>query len=256
MNLFTKQSEVETHILLPCVHAPFHNKKLFDSFFKYAKDIKNIKSLCILGDFLDMNSLSAHDKGKIPIEGIELGKEYREATRLLDTILSVLPKGIDKHYLYGNHEDRYFRYIKGVDESKLGGALESPDKALGLKSKGFTVYTDWKNDEILFGTHLIGVHGEFCNVHTAKKTIDTYRKSVIYAHTHRFQVYVEGRTGGFNIGSMADFNSPVFKYATKAMRSSWLNGFALVHIDKKSGLYYVQPIMAFDGTFCVNGKKY
>lgn len=254
MNIF-KRNNIETHLLLPCVHAPFHNKQLFEGLFKYLKDIE-IHSLCIMGDFLDMNSLSAHDKGKMPIEGIELGIEYRQAEKLLDTILSNLPKGITKQYLYGNHEDRYLRYIRGVDESKLGSALPSPEEALGLKKKGFKILTDWKNDEIQFGTHLIGVHGEFCNIHTAKKTIDTYRKSVIYAHTHRFQVYVEGRTGGFNIGSMADFNSPVFKYATKAMRNSWLNGFAIVHIDKKTNLYYVQPIMALDGKFCVNGKIY
>ena len=253
MNLFKKKQKEKTYLLLPCVHAPFHNKALFESLYQYLKETK-VDGLVIMGDFMDVHSLSSHDEKKIGIKGIDLFWEYREAEKLLDTILSNLPSSCkEKHYLYGNHEDRWNRSMKDVDFVKKG--IPSPEEALNLKKKGFKVYTDWKNDVVHLGGKLDVSHGEFCNVHTAKKTIDTYRKSMIYAHTHRFQIYIEGATGGFNIGSMADFNSVVMSYATRAMKNSWLNAFALVTIDEND-YYHVQPILWYNDRFYVNGKKY
>ena len=158
-------------------------------------------------------------------------------------------------YLYGNHEDRYNRLIRNVDSNKYGKALKSPIEGLKLLERGYKVFTDWKSDSIKIGKYLDVNHGEFCNVHTAKKTIDTYRQSTMYFHTHRYQIYIEGQVGGFNMGSGADFNTPIFGYATRAMKTSWSNCSALVTLDKE-GFYHVQPLHFINNKLIINGKQY
>ena len=240
-----------------CHHAPWHNKAMFEAIFRYFK-IENIslQGLILAGDFLDLNSLSSHDKGKTAIKGVTLDWEYREANKFLDQFDNLkYNKGATKDFLYGNHCDRYLRLMRNNDESKYGAALQSPEEGLNLKKRGYNVYTNWKNDCISIGQHLDVCHGEFCNTFSSKKMIDTYRKSMMYVHTHRKQTYIEGNVGGWNIGSGADFSAPVFGYATRAMLNSWVNDCALVYLDKQ-GFYHVQSLMFINKKLVVNGKEY
>jgi len=117
------------------------------------------------------------------------------------------------------------------------------------------VQTDYKTAHVDIGPFLEVNHGEFVNVHSAKKTIDTYRKSVLYFHTHRFQIYMEGRIGGFNMGWGGDQNAPVFNYATRAMKNSWVNASCLVTLDNDGG-FHVQPLLFINNKLIVNGKSY
>jgi len=244
------------YIVMGCVHAPFHYEQAFKAVFSMLKDNRNsIVGLVLAGDFLDMNSLSSHDKGKKPLQGITLDYEYQEGNTLLDNLLSPLATNISKIYIFGNHEDRYNCYMADSDNSKLGKALPDPITALRLYERGFKVYTNWKEDHITLGHYLDVSHGEFCNVHTAKKHIDTYRRSTLYYHTHRVQQYIEGAVGGYNGGSMADFRSQAFGYATRAMKNSWLNGFNTVDIDK-DGFYHLQQIVMYNNRFVYGDKTY
>ena len=61
------------------------------------KDLGNkIKGFHLIGDILDMNSLSAHEPNKVPLPGITLGYEYAEGNKYLDSFEQVLPKNINK----------------------------------------------------------------------------------------------------------------------------------------------------------------
>lgn len=244
------------YFVFGCVHAPFHHVRAFKAVNRLLKDNReDIVGIVLAGDFIDANSLSSHDKGKKPLKGVTLDWEYTESQYLLDSMFEHLSSSIHKVYIYGNHEDRYLRYMSDSDNSKLGEALPSPETGLNLKERGFRVFTNWKEDYITLGHYLDVSHGEFTNVHTAKKHIDTYRRSTLYYHTHRIQQYIEGQVGGFNGGSMADFSQPVFNYATRAMKSSWLNGFTAVHIDSDGG-YHIQQIMCYNNIFVFGNKIY
>jgi len=245
------------YFVFGCVHAPFHNAAAFQrGIFPLLKDNReHVVGIVLAGDFLDMNSLSSHDKGKKPIQGVTLDWEYKEGSELIDGITSDLASNIHKIYLFGNHEDRYFRYMNDIDNSKLGKSLPSPETGLDLQKKGFNVLTNWKEDHITLGNYLDVSHGEFVNIHTAKKHIDTYRRSTLFYHTHRVQQYIEGQVGGYNGGSMADFNQPVFNYASRAMKGSWLNGFTAVYVDNQ-GFYHVQQIVCYNNSFIFGNKLY
>lgn len=248
---FTKQYNIPgIHVILPCAHIPYHNEAFYEAFKRYIKGT-NIKGLHIIGDFLDMNALSGHDKGNVGQSTLDF--EYSAGNACLNDIQDILPSDCIKTYIWGNHEDRYNRYMKNVDNAKLGTALQSPTVGLDLINRGFHVFENWKQSYITIGKYLTLCHGEFCNVHTAKKHIDTYRKSVMYAHTHRKQVYIEGDTGGFNIGSMADFKKDAFGYATRAMKESWINSFAVVYIDN-DGYYHVEIPTWINNKFLVGDK--
>ncbi len=244
------------YFIFGCVHVPFHLERAFEAVYRILEDKKgNTVGLILAGDFLDLNSLSSHDRGKKPIPGVTLDYEYEEGNKLIDNLLQPLAKNIHKVFIYGNHEDRYFRHMSDIDNSKMGEALPSPETALNLRERGFIVLNDWKRDMIMLGDHLGVCHGEFTNIHTAKKHIDSYRHSVLYYHTHRVQHYIEGKTGGFNGGSMADFSQPAFKYATRAMLDSWLNGFNTVYIDEQ-GYYHVEQLVCFNNRIVYGGKVY
>lgn len=243
-----------TYIVSGCNHIPFHNKPFFNAFLNFMSDI-NPNGLVLAGDFMDMQSLSSHDRGKKPLPGVTLDWEYSEGNKALDQIDDIIGNK-PKFYLFGNHEDRYLRYMRDIDNSKLGESLPSPDTALNLVGRGYNVFTNWKSDSVGIGEHLEVSHGEFTNVHVAKKTIDTYRKSCIFFHTHRVQSYIEGQTGAWNGGTMSDFeNSPAFSYATRAMIKSWLHGFIIVNLDN-NGFYNVQQIIWYKDRFFVGNKCY
>ena len=191
------------HIVSGCWHVPFQNKKLTTSFLNLLEDVKNdLAGFHLIGDFLDLNSLSNYDKGKFSaVPGLNLLKEYEEGNKVLDHIDSIIPSSVDKTYIYGNHEDRYKRYVKDMQQSKI--PPQSPTKALKLNDRGYYVYEKWDQDYITLGNHLDLMHGTYYNVHCAKKHMDVFRGSVMFVHTHRIQTYIEGNTGAYNIGLMA-----------------------------------------------------
>lgn len=242
-----------TYWVTGCSHAPWQNKAMYNSTLNFLNREVDLQGLIVAGDGVDLHSLSSHDHGKLAIPGVTLDWEYQEANKFFDELDDLGVK--TKKYLFGNHEDRYLRILKDVDISKYGSALKSPIEGLKLVKRGYDVFTNWKNDRICIGKHLDVNHGEFLNVHSAKKTIDTYRKSILYFHTHRFQIYVEGLVGGWNMGSGANFNAPIFNYASRAMKTSWVNSSALVTLDA-DGYYHVEPLLFINNKLVVNGKSY
>lgn len=244
------------NIILPDVHVPFHNRAIFNGVCDLIKDLRpKLQGVYLIGDFMDMNSLSFHDRGKIPIEGITLESEYRDGNKALDKIdKSIGSAKVFKGYLWGNHEDRYYREAKNVDSSKLGNLLH-PTKNLRLRQRGYNVKEYWRDDYFKLGKYLEIIHGEYTNIHTAKKHLETLKESVMFGHTHRIQVYTEGHMTSYNIGWLGDPDADAFRYASRATKKRWLNGFAVVTIDI-DGFYHNNLITCYNNGFYYNGKRY
>ena len=244
------------HILLGCNHVPFHNVQLHKGIIEMIKDNKrSIKGFHLLGDFLDLNPLSSHDKGKFTaIPGLTLDDEYDAGNDLLDEFDAALPKNVWKTYLYGNHEDRYNRWMSNMDNAKT--PLVSPEDGLELWKRGYNVKTSWSQDYITLGNDFDIFHGIYFSVHNAKAHLDKLRRSCAYVHTHRIQNYREGEMAAFNIGACADFTSKAFNYATRPMKASWANGFAINMIDDKGVSHITQINVDKEGHFYFGNKKY
>lgn len=151
--------------------------------------------------------------------------------------------------------DRFWRHIEKSDTSKYGEALVNPTVALKLEDRKYMVQEKWKEAVVYLGKYLEVMHGENCSQFATKKSMDLFRTSMIFFHTHRFQVYLEGNTSAWNLGWGGDINHSAFSYATKAMKSSWKNAIGIVNIDEE-GHYHITPIIYHNNKFYYGGKKY
>ena len=242
-------------LVIVCLHAPFHNTKIWHGILNLAKDLP-IKGISLIGDILDLNSLSFHDRGKTPllINGLplDLRTEYR-STDIFDELDSVCNSRITKRFLYGNHEDRYLRTAQHPDSFKI--MAESPEEYFRLRERGYEVKTEWKNDYYKLGDHLQLFHGELLGVNPAKRQLDKLKKSCMFGHSHRAGTHHDGAMVAYNIGCLVDVNSPVFNYAGRLVKRNWIMGFGLVTISD-GGDFYANPITCYNDRFYYNGKVY
>jgi len=160
------------HILLGCNHVPFHHVQLHEGIKQLIVDYnKDIKGFHLMGDFMDINTLSSHDKGRFSaVPGLTLDDEYSAGNELLDEFDAVLPKDCWKTYLYGNHEDRWSRWMKDMQNAKT--PLESPEEALELWDRVYQVKTSWSHDYFTLGANFDIFHGIYFSIHCAKAHLD------------------------------------------------------------------------------------
>lgn len=248
--LLNLKAPKQQSIILPCCHVPFHNQPYFHKIKNLISDIKP-NEIVIQGDFVDCNALGSYEKGRLSSTGIDLEEEYTEASKELDELEQA--SGHQNFvYLFGNHENRYFRWKADINNSKYGD-LVSPIKGLKLEERGYKVFTDYMNDYYSIGSLQV-MHGEFFNIHAAKKHLDTFRRNVMFAHTHRVQYYREGDFAAWNIGFLGNKNAPCFNYAHRSMKEKWANSFAVV--TQSDGFFHVEVIEFINDSFFFGGLKY
>jgi len=216
--------------------------------------IKDVKpnGINLIGDILDMNAFSDHDRGQFPL--IEAVDEYKLSIPFFDELDEALGRRkVEKRFIYGNHEDRWLRNQKRPDDKRK--SIESPTEKMRLIERGYKVKTNWKEDYFTLGDHLEIFHGELLGVNPAKAQLDKLKKSCMFAHSHRAGTHHDGQMASYNIGWGGDIKAPAFNYASRLVKRNWINGFAVVTIDD-NGFYFVQPITLFNNTFYYNGKRY
>jgi len=244
-------SDVKSYLLLGCLHVPHQNKKIFKGILDLM-DTYKFDGVLIGGDYLDMGALSSYEKGKVNKIGITLEDEYFAGNLVLDEIEKRLPKNAEKIFMYGNHENRYYRWLADVDNAKYGSLID-PSKALGLLRRNWTVYNNYKKDQRKLGSLHIA-HGDFWNIHVAKKTLDTWKRNMLFWHTHRVQIHREGDFCAYNCGFLGDIESEAFDYAPLSMKMKWGNAFAICNLQGKR--HYVDLINCVDNGFTYAGVKY
>lgn len=243
------------HIVIGCMHVPFENKSLVKALGDFIVDYKDkIAGFHLIGDFLDMRSLSMHDRGNVPLQGITLGYEYKKGNQILDFFDSALPVGTQKTYLYGNHEDRFKRLGNMNEVNQYIDALPSPETALNLKERDYLAKTNWREDYFRLGKLQL-IHGIFCTTTAAKTHLNRMKTSVMFAHTHRVDSYYETDHGAFNIGCFADIDSEGFSYLSRIERLNWRNAFGLVHVGD-DGHFQADIVSCHESTFYYGGKRY
>lgn len=242
---------IKSYLCLGCLHVPFHNKKIFNGILKLM-DSRQFAGIIFGGDFLDMGALSSYEKGKINKTGITLEDEYFSANLVLDEFDKRLPRDAEKVFMFGNHENRYYRWLADVDNSKYGKLID-PINALGLLSRRYKVFNDYKRDQFKLSSLNI-VHGDFWNIHVAKKTLDTWRRNTLFWHTHRVQIHREGDFCAYNAGFLGDIVSEAFDYAPLSQKIKWANGYAIVHVAEKR--HYVDLINCVEDRFTYAGVMY
>ncbi len=247
--------KLERYVIISDMHAPFQDKALVGKVARLMLDVRP-EGFIINGDGVDLYSLARFNADSLDLlRDLTLEKEYRLANAMMDDLDSALPKGCKKHYLYGNHEDRYRREKERGDRGKYGAALRSPEDALRLAERGYEIGPDYKEDFVLLGDHLEVTHGIYTTVQAAKRHLDEFQGSVVIGHTHRLQMFVNGKRGAWNVGFLGDMKSAGFRYVSRTQRDKWTQSLGVASVNG-NGDFWMEPIQVHDGRFIYNGKVY
>ena len=139
-------NEGELWFVLPDAHYPFQDEALLRKVRNCIKD-NTPDGVVLSGDWLDLFTLGSYNADSLGLlRDITLSDEYKSGFDGIKALDKVLTPGCKKVFIYGNHEDRYFRELMKRDNGKYGGELKNPSDALKLDKYGYEVLTNWKDD--------------------------------------------------------------------------------------------------------------
>jgi predicted phosphodiesterase len=243
---------IKSAIILPDVHLTEILPKDYLPVRDFVKTFKPDK-IILLGDFMDVASLSAWDMDKKRLmEGRRFKKEVDCANRELDYLQRYTKDKKDGIiYLEGNHEDRVNRYLDSNPE--MEGMIEVPEQ-LRLRER----HIKWVKMNKL---HKLGemyfTHGMYTNIYSAAKHLQKLGCNITYGHQHGTQTYMQNMAMqkphmAYALGTLGD-KAPDYM---KGKPGNWINQFAVFYWDTKTGQFNLYPINVIKESFVWNGKRF
>jgi len=248
-----KGHEFEKALVITCLHAPYHDKKLFKLFIQFLKYFKP-DYLFILGDWNDWYTLSTFSQNPSRIDG--LNDELKIGRSLLRQICKACPNA-KKKFVPGNHEARLKKYLwRHPEIASLGEEFLNIPQLLQLKEcnieyapKGITYH----------GIYL--AHGHRLSkysAYSAKLAMDDNTCNLIQGHSHR---------GGTHYKTVWQRGKPKQHVAHEAFcmcslnpeyidRPNWQQGWIVIYADPKSSYFQIEPVCIVDYKFQFNGKMF
>lgn len=211
------------------------------------------------GDIFDLAEFSSHERGSAKHFGSHrLVDTWRAGEKFFNRVDgSVTRRCKRKVFLAGNHENRWERWVSSGDNAVFDG-----DEALSIQhrmnfdERGWEFDMDYPDAHVMAGKLLI-THGQYANVHCAKKHLDEYQCSILVGHTHTDQTYhgstYEGQRVAHCQGLMANIEASSFKYKRRPRR--WVKGFSVVRVTPSDN-FFIQPIRFVEGQIAFGGKVY
>lgn len=238
-------------LVLPDIHAPYHNAKAIGAILQYAST-QHIDELVQLGDYVDADAVNGHDEGKRRTqEGRRLKDEYDIANELLDQLtdaVRVKNSSAGLVMLKGNHEWRVDRWVDRHPE--VEGLIEV-EHALRLKARGVKWVESYPHGDLYQMGKLYALHGAYTNKYHAAKHLDEYGVNLIYGHVHSIQISSKPVFGeshktieAISVGCLCDYDLPYIQ----GRPTKWQHAFAEVHVWD-NGSFNVLPIRIHGGEF-------
>lgn len=251
-----KKKAITRVVVFPDIHAPKQDKQCMGVALDFTRDYKP-DIFIQLGDLCDFDSISRFDTAR-ERDLIGFVQEVKAANQVLDQIENVLPKGCRKVLLEGNHDRRPETYRMNRWDSKVQDILGIPrmenyDVLYRLKERGWENY-DY-GEAFKLGKAIFA-HGWFVNQYHAAKTVRRWFKTIIYGHTHMYQVHtINGMDGlpvaGMSIGTLSKFNLSYLK----GLPPDWVHMFMYMDF-LQDGSFTPHPVPIIKGRFVANGKLY
>lgn len=241
-------------VVFPDIHAPKQCKPSLKAAIKFLAQIKP-KYFIHLGDLCDFNSLSRYDiLGDSEL--ISFNEEVKSANEILDDIQEASPHS--KHiFIEGNHDkrpeiyrlnswDRNFRKFHGKDLEDCFGLFHM--KKRGWETRRYGEF--YELGKCLYS------HGYFVGSNHAKKTVTRFFKTMIYGHTHEWQVHsIVGLdrqpVAGISIGTLSRLDLSYLN----GVPSNWTNMIAYVEYSN-GGEFTPHTMPIINGHFNFHGTRY
>ena len=241
-------------VVVSDAQVPFEDTNLLASIFgKFTRDYKpkvGNYHLFLAGDIMDNFSLSKFPARVTPnfniTDEIETTKKYLADWGKLFT---------HKHYVFGNHEDRWDREIYG-ETGKLAQYIQSLPEALDLSTLGYD-YVPYLRHYNVNG--FVIAHGDIIRENTAKAMLDTYNCSGVSGHVNRPHDFTkaDARDGIPNTWTVLGMTCRMdignyIKDWRKIM--PWQQGFGVGEVQ--NGKVYFQNVRVHHGGYWAAGKYY
>lgn len=253
-------SKVKTACAVFDLHYPIYHKPTVNALFEYLKD--NPPDTFVWGgDQFHFDSISHHTK-HTPI--FRTRRAYMNDIEgfdrnILTPLEKLLPKGCEKIWIIGNHEDWEQDLIN--EQPELEGAIGHV-RLLRLVERGWTVIPlghAYKLGKltIIHGETLTGV-GNQAGKFPAAKAVELYAGNVLAGHTHAAQTYTKvspvEHTNKWQ-GHISPIAGAVNPGYLRNRPTSWLNGFNRIEYFE-NGQFNYYPLLVIAGRFAFGGRVY
>ena len=235
-------------IILPDIHMTDKTPKTYKVVKGFISQFKPDETI-ILGDFMDVASLSAWDYDKKrKMEGRRFLKEVDCANKELDYIQKYSKKII---YIVGNHENRVDRYLDKNPE--MEGMIDLLTVLKIHKRK-----IEWiPLDKVYALGKCNFVHGLYTNQYHAKKTLEAVGDNIVYGHVHQASSFfktakLQKPIMAYSLGCLGDL-APEYMAGKWA---NWITGFGVMYYNTDNGLFNLYPINIISNKFIFNGVEY
>ena len=233
------------YAILNDIHFPHEGKSYYDA-LKLMQSWPNLAKIYLNGDVAEIESVSSHPKG--PKAQSTLLKELEYVNQKFDQLQKMFPN-IPVELIEGNHCYRIFRFIRDV-APQMWGMLHTPtlfrfDERPDWKfiPYGPTQWSRCGKTKDLWLRHEPLVMG----TNHAKGTAEKVTVSVMYGHVHQMAQYTCKKLGpvpyhvtAYANAWLGDIKADCFDY--RGSKDNWVNGFARVDCDEKTGEYEVRQI--------------
>lgn len=251
--------KVETRIVIPDVHRPAHDRKAWSVMLGVLREVKPDRAI-LIGDYLDMLSLSQHPKSRPDL--VKLAEELHDGNLGLDELQDASPSST-WDYLEGNHEVRATRYeaafgsLDGMLSIPVGLFMQPRDayRRSSVELRGMN-WIPLRQQPIVLGPvaylHGISESKHHAMIHAEQLGPQCGARYVTYGHLHVFQTFrsnagYEAQCCGF----LGDATRPEFSY-TKGRPLPWVCGFLIQEIV--GDLVTTTPVRIVNGRALFSGR--
>lgn len=249
---------IEHYAILNDIHFPFEDRTRYAVALNIIKTIKpaHIYLNGDIGEFLGVSSHALH-----PTDKADFCKELIYINKRFDELCELFPD-VPVTFICGNHEYRFFRYVRDVAPQMWGlmdcpSLLKFPDRPRWkFIDYGPSQYVQCGNSKLWLRHEPLGG-----GMNAAKFTAENAYVDTAFGHTHTYQVYAHKKMGpkpyttkAYSLGWLGDRNRPVFDY--RGNRDRWVPGMTLVECDAETGEYVLEFIDMTRLPVLYRGDKY
>lgn len=249
---------IERYAIWNDIHFPYEDKQRYAISLKIAAELQ-IKEIYLNGDIGEFQGVSSWPSH--PAEKMNFCKELLYLNKKFDELQEIFPN-IKVTYICGNHEYRFFRYVRDIAPAMFG-LLDCPT-LLKFPERPLWKFVDYGPTQLvrcgssnLYLRHEPLLTGASCAKTTAEKSyID-----IAFGHTHVHQQYTHKKFGvksivntAYSLGYLGDPSRFIFDY--RGSKDNWVRGFTIVECETDTGQYTLEFINLEKIPILYRGQRY